>query len=204
MIEIRRPTCRAPSRGSSATGPESGRAADRTAVTALLTLMLTLLLVATGCSDAASHRPGSTPTRLPELVVPVKGVERDQLLDSFTDRRGRRRHEAIDILAPRHTPVLAADDGTIVRLRTSSRGGRTIVQLDPSGYWVYSYAHLQRFRRGLRVGERVRRSQVIAFVGTSGNAPHDVPHLHFEVARVEPDQPWWDGTPVNPIRLFAR
>ncbi len=159
---------------------------------------LAALMLAAGCTGA-----GPSSSDLPSLEIPVRGVEHEDLRDSFTDVRGGHTHHAIDIMAARRTPVVAADDGVIVKLFTSSLGGLTVYQRDPTETWVYSYAHLHRLRRGLHEGEKVRCGQVIAYVGSSGNAPDDTPHLHFAVARLGPERRWWAGTPVNPFPLFS-
>jgi peptidoglycan LD-endopeptidase LytH len=139
------------------------------------------------------------------LAVPVLGVQRKELHDSFAEPRGGgdRRHEAIDILAPRDTPVVAVEDGTIARLFVShGGGGLTIYQFDADSVYAYSYAHLERFASGLVEGERVRRGQVIGYVGTSGNAPPDTPHLHFAVYRLTEGRNWWEGDPLNPYEIL--
>jgi murein DD-endopeptidase MepM/ murein hydrolase activator NlpD len=137
------------------------------------------------------------------LAMPVKDVPRSALVESFHEvRSGNREHEAIDILAPRNTPVVAIDDGTIAKLFVSKAGGNTIYQFDPSEQYVYYYAHLERYADGLKEGDTVKRGQVIGYVGTSGNAPKDTPHLHFAVFRLTAAKHWWEGTPVNPYDLL--
>lgn len=138
------------------------------------------------------------------LSVPVLGVRREELRDSYAELRGgSRRHEAIDILAPRNTPVVAVEDGTIAKLFTSrGGGGLTIYQFDENDQFAYYYAHLERYASGLAEGERVRRGQVIGFVGTSGNAPPDTPHLHFAVYRLNEERRWWEGDPLNPYEIL--
>jgi len=138
-----------------------------------------------------------------DLDIPVKGVGSDKLVRSFHDQRGTgREHEAIDILAPRNTPVIAAEDGTIARLFVSKAGGNTIYQFDPTSEYCYYYAHLERYADGLREGDHVKKGQVIGYVGTSGNAPKDTPHLHFAVFRLTPDKHWWEGTPLDPYDIL--
>ncbi len=133
------------------------------------------------------------------LAIPVEGIRADQLVDSFADKRsGTRVHEAIDILAPRNTPVKAVEDGTIARLFYSKAGGITIYQFDPSEQFCYYYAHLERYADGLQEGAHVRKGQVVGYVGTSGNAPKDTPHLHFAVFRLTASKHWWEGTPIDP------
>jgi murein DD-endopeptidase MepM/ murein hydrolase activator NlpD len=138
-----------------------------------------------------------------DLAIPVDGIKREQLTRSFADMRGSaRRHQAIDILAPRNTPVKAVDGGTIARLFYSKAGGITIYQFDPTDRYCYYYAHLERYADGLREGERVRKGQVIAYVGVSGNAPKDTPHLHFAVFRLTAEKRWWEGTPIDPYDVL--
>ena len=137
------------------------------------------------------------------LLIPVEGVEAEDLVSSFHDRRGAARtHEAIDILAPMGTPVRAVEDGTVAKLFNSKAGGITIYQLDPSRRYIYYYAHLERYADGLREGLEVDRGQVIGYVGTSGNAPRNAPHLHFAIFRVLDPQRWWGGAPVNPYLVL--
>jgi peptidoglycan LD-endopeptidase LytH len=137
-----------------------------------------------------------------DLEIPVQGVRSDQLVRSFHENRGGREHEAIDIIAPRNTPVVAVEDGTIARLFVSKAGGNTIYQFDPPGEYCYYYAHLERYADSLREGDRVRKGQVIGYVGTSGNAPKDTPHLHFAVFRLTPEKHWWEGTPLDPYDIL--
>jgi murein DD-endopeptidase MepM/ murein hydrolase activator NlpD len=134
-------------------------------------------------------------------IVPVAGVEADDLTSTFNEARGggSRRHEAMDILAPRGTPVLAAVDGRIVKLFSSAAGGLTIYQFDDEERYCYYYAHLDSYAPDLTEGQVVVRGQVIGFVGTTGNAPPDTPHLHFAINRLGPDKKWWDGEPLDPI-----
>jgi murein DD-endopeptidase MepM/ murein hydrolase activator NlpD len=138
------------------------------------------------------------------LEVPVRGIAPDELRDSFDGPRGGgRRHQAIDILAPRGTPVLAVDDGTIRRLSPANGGGGIVVyQVDPSGSFVYYYAHLERWADGLAVGDAVVRGQVIGHVGTSGNAPPGTPHLHFAIYRLDPGNDGWRSPAVNPFAVY--
>jgi murein DD-endopeptidase MepM/ murein hydrolase activator NlpD len=140
-----------------------------------------------------------------ELEVPVEGVQRDALVNSFDDpRSGGRRHEALDILAPEGTPVLAVEDGTIARLFESAQGGTTIYQFDPSKQYVYYYAHLSGYAQGLDEGDTVRRGQVVGYVGTSGNAPKNTPHLHFAIFKMTDEKRWWEGTPIDPYEILRR
>ena len=136
------------------------------------------------------------------LEFPVKGHEA-ALRDDFDELRGSHPHEALDIMAPRGTPVVAVDDGTIARLFTSKPGGLTIYQYDPAKKLAYYYAHLDRFASGLRPGGRVKRGQVIGYVGSTGNARADAPHLHFTVYALPPGKQWWKGVAINPYEKLA-
>jgi murein DD-endopeptidase MepM/ murein hydrolase activator NlpD len=137
------------------------------------------------------------------LTLPVQGIKKDDLRSNFDELRGgSRRHEAIDILAPRHTPVFAVEDGKIARLFLSEAGGITIYQFDPGETYVYYYAHLERYASGLKEGDRVKRGEVIGYVGTSGNAPRNTPHLHFAIFKMTDEKRWWQGTPIDPYSVL--
>lgn len=137
------------------------------------------------------------------LTLPVQGIDRAELRDTFSELRGRsRRHEAIDVLAPRDTPVLAVEEGEIAKLFLSAAGGITIYQADPTKTYVYYYAHLERYAEGLREGDKVERGQIIGYVGTSGNAPRDTPHLHFAIFKMTGEKRWWQGTPIDPYSVL--
>jgi murein DD-endopeptidase MepM/ murein hydrolase activator NlpD len=137
------------------------------------------------------------------LVVPVRGLEPEDLVSSFTDARGSsRRHEAIDILAPRGTEVLAVEDGKVAKMFTSDAGGLTLYQFDPSETFVYYYAHLDSYAPGLKEGAMLRRGDVVGTVGTTGNAPKNTPHLHFAISKLDPDKRWWGGTALDPFLVW--
>jgi murein DD-endopeptidase MepM/ murein hydrolase activator NlpD len=138
-----------------------------------------------------------------DFEIPVEGVTPEQLVRSFEDSRsGARSHEAIDILAPRNTPVKAVEDGTIVRLFESKAGGTTIYQFDPTEQYCYYYAHLERYADGLHEGQGVKKGQIIGYVGTSGNAPKNTPHLHFAIFKLTAAKHWWEGTPIDPYDIL--
>jgi murein DD-endopeptidase MepM/ murein hydrolase activator NlpD len=137
-----------------------------------------------------------------DLLVPVEGVRPEDLVRSFSDARGGRKHEALDILAPRNTPVKAIEDGTIARLFYSKAGGITLYQFDPTEQYTYYYAHLERYAEGLKEGDRIRKGQVLGYVGVSGNAPKDTPHLHFAIFRLTEAKHWWEGTPIDPYDVL--
>jgi murein DD-endopeptidase MepM/ murein hydrolase activator NlpD len=137
-----------------------------------------------------------------QLTLPVDGIKKDDLRDNFNEMRGTRRHEAIDVLAPRNTPVLAVEDGTIAKLFYSEAGGITIYQFDPTENYVYYYAHLERYADDVREGRSVTRGHIIGYVGTTGNAPRDTPHLHFAIFKMGEDKKWWQGTPIDPYSVL--
>lgn len=138
------------------------------------------------------------------LIVPVQGIPREALHDTFSDARGSERsHEALDIMAARGTPVVAAVDGHIEKLFDSVPGGLTIYQFDPAGRHAYYYAHLDRYAAGLEEGDAVAQGEVIGYVGSTGNASDDAPHLHFAIFVLGPEKHWWEGTAINPYPLLA-
>lgn len=152
---------------------------------------------------AAIHdgAPDSDPPR--SMIIPVLGVDASAIHDMFNEVRGSRRHEAIDIMAPRGTPVIAADDGVVKKLFTSVAGGLTVYEFDPDQRFCYYYAHLDAYAAGLHEGQLVHRGDLLGYVGTTGNAPPDAPHLHFALIRLDADHRWWKGTYVNPYPLLT-
>ena len=153
-------------------------------------------------SNAVQPTPEELAQLTSSLIVPVAGVQPKDLLDTFDEARGTRRHNALDIPAPRGTPVLSAVDGRIQKLFTSQAGGLMIYASDPNNRFVLMYGHLDRYADGLEDGAEVRRGETIGFVGTTGNAPPDVPHLHFAIARTTNVARWWTGMPVDPRPLL--
>jgi murein DD-endopeptidase MepM/ murein hydrolase activator NlpD len=157
---------------------------------------------------AGTDRPNAAPAPAPsvppdKLLVPVEGMPAAQIADTYDQPRGNERHhEALDIMAPRGTKVVAVADGKIEKLFTSKPGGLTIYQFDPTQKYAYYYAHLDRYADGLREGAQVKRGDVLGYVGTSGNADPDAPHLHFAVFELTPEKQWWKGTPVNPYPML--
>lgn len=138
-----------------------------------------------------------------DLKMPVDHVDDDDLRDTFVDVREGHAHEAIDIMAPRHTAVRAVEDGTIAKLFNSQGGGGiTIYQFDPTGTFCYYYAHLDRYAPGLREGQAVERGDTIGYVGSTGNASPNAPHLHFAIFRLTPERQWWKGQPINPYPVL--
>jgi murein DD-endopeptidase MepM/ murein hydrolase activator NlpD len=135
-----------------------------------------------------------------EIAPPIEGLQLTDLSDSFDARHFGRRHEAIDIMQPRGTPVHAVATGTIAKLFQSKAGGITIYQFDAFGAYCYYYAHLDRYAEGLQDGSKVEKGQVIGYVGSTGNAAATAPHLHFAVSKLGPEKQWWRSIPVNPYR----
>jgi len=154
---------------------------------------------------SAAPAPPAAGSALPAgLIIPVLGIKASALSDTFGDRRGADRgHEAIDIMAPRGTPVVAADHGRVVKLFSSVAGGLTLYQFDPSETFAYYYAHLDRYAEGLREGQSLKRGELIGYVGSSGNANPAAPHLHFAIFLLGPEKRWWQGAPLNPYPLLA-
>lgn len=138
------------------------------------------------------------------LIIPVAGIAAEQLTDTFVQSRkkGARRHDAIDIIAPLGTPVLAAAPGQIEKLFKSDRGGNTIYVRSPDSRWLYYYAHLDRYEAELTQGQKVAAGDVLGTVGISGNAGQAGPHLHFAINRMGAGEKWYQGTPVNPYPLL--
>jgi murein DD-endopeptidase MepM/ murein hydrolase activator NlpD len=140
------------------------------------------------------------------LAVPVAGIRTKELVDTFTQARagGARRHDAIDIMAPTGRPVVSAAPGTVEKLYFSDGGGGTTAYIrSDDKRWIYYYAHLSAYAPGLHEGQHLLRGAPVGFVGTSGNANPDGPHLHFAINRMEPGERWWQGTAINPYPLLA-
>jgi murein DD-endopeptidase MepM/ murein hydrolase activator NlpD len=160
-------------------------------------------LAATG--DANANANVATPAPAPgKLMVPVDGMKLASIKDNFDQPRGsERHHEALDIMAPKGTKVVAATDGKVAKLFTSKPGGVTIYEFDPSEKYAYYYAHLDRYADGLREGADIKRGDVIGYVGATGNADPNAPHLHFAVFELTPEKQWWKGTPIDPYPLLG-
>jgi murein DD-endopeptidase MepM/ murein hydrolase activator NlpD len=140
------------------------------------------------------------------LVVPVAGVTPAELSDTWGQSRaeGEREHHAIDIMAPRGTPVLAAAAGTVEKLFESKDGGHTIYIRRTDPVWIDYYAHLDTYATDLREGIKIRAGQQIGTVGSTGNAGADAPHLHYEIKQMAAGEPWWQGTDINPYPILHR
>lgn len=176
-------------------------------------------IVAIGSGAAPGRSPGVSARRSPRerlaslsdeeylraraLLVPVAGVSPRAVPDSYRARRGARMHAAVDILAPRGTPVVAADSGAVLKLARNRAGGVVIYAIDATERLVHYYAHLERYRPELREGQRLARGDTIGYVGTTGNAPAGTPHLHFQVMRRDPGKGYWEGTPLDARPYFT-
>lgn len=196
QLETTRPAEAAPSPSPTRTGP--GGAGSETPVS----------------DEARNATPLNTEFAQPvdarvasELITPVLNVRRAELSDTFTDSRGggERLHEAIDIMAPTGTSVIAAAPGTVEKLFRSDAGGLTIYVRSNDGRTIHYYAHLDEYAKGLKEGQKVRRGQRIGAVGSSGNASADAPHLHFAILQTTKDAAWWEpANAVNPFPLLSR
>lgn len=145
--------------------------------------------------------------RVPRLVIPVSGARREQLSDTFTQSReaGSRVHNAIDIMAPLGTPVVAAAGGQVEKLFLSARGGNTVYVRSPDRTLIYYYAHLDAYAPGLAEKQAVKPGQLLGTVGFSGSASPDAPHLHFEIQQTTPQASWWHSkVSLNPYPLLMR
>ena len=206
---------------SLAGGFEAPGAALRDSRLALLVLLLSALAVV-GCTTWIERRvaPGgeeSVSEPLPAvpsatipvppaqafLKMPVAGVDVARLRDTFLDKRGARVHHALDIMAPRGTPVVAVADGVVAKAYRHALGGLSVYQYDATRRYAYYYAHLDRFAPGLEAGRALSAGDLIGYVGTTGNATPTSPHLHFAVYRLGPERQWWRGTPIDPLSLLT-
>jgi murein DD-endopeptidase MepM/ murein hydrolase activator NlpD len=161
-----------------------------------------LAAVAAASASKEDVEEGKRVLAAKSLEFPVKGYQ-SALRDNFDELRGKTPHEALDIMAPRGTPVVAVDDGKVAKLFRSRPGGLTIYQFDSSEKLAYYYAHLDRYAPDLEEGAKVKRGQVIGFVGSTGNARHDAPHLHFTVYVLPPGKQWWKGVAINAFEKLA-
>lgn len=156
----------------------------------------------------ASPAPAPAPAAVKSgpLVIPVSGVQPNQLTDTWGQSRaeGAREHHAIDIMAPRGTPVIAAAAGTVEKLFESKDGGHTIYirRTDPA--WVDYYAHLDTYAPDLREGLAIKAGQQIGTVGSTGDADPNAPHLHYEIKQMAAGEKWWQGTDINPYPILHK
>lgn len=198
----------------------------RTFVTVLVTAIVTCALTSAFWFMAYSGVSVSGPAAVPEprqaepqsappraeleigpagLAIPVAGIKPDALADTYTQARsGGRVHNAIDIMAPHGTPVVAAAAGRVEKLFFSQGGGGiTVYVRSPDDKWIYYYAHLDAYAPGLKEGQAVRRGDPLGTVGSTGNANPAGPHLHFAVHSMAEGEDWHEGSPINPYPLLA-
>ena len=170
---------------------------SRVATLVLLCATLGVVSCATWLEQPRAHA-SADPRAERRLLIPVRGLKRADLRDNYAEKRGLRRHHALDIMAKRGTPVVAVDDGRVVRVRRHLLGGLTVYQYDPQEKYAYYYAHLDRYAKGLEEGRVLKRGDLIGYVGSSGNAPASAPHLHFAITEMDHQKRWFRGKPVNP------
>ncbi|MGE5690203.1 MAG: M23 family metallopeptidase [Pseudomonadota bacterium] len=154
---------------------------------------------------------GAAPSGVPELIFPVVGSA--TYTDDFGDARGQGRHEGNDLMAPKRTPVVAVEPGTVRLWTTSARAG-CMLYLNGASGTTYLYIHLNNdatlandnkggckpgvaYAPGLKNGQQVEAGQLVGYVGDSGDANGIASHLHFEV---HPR----DGAAVSPYRYLRR
>ena len=138
-----------------------------------------------------------------EMTPPIRGLALADLRDTFEEVHDGHKHEAIDIVEPKGTPVRAVVSGTIRKLFLSKPGGNTIYQFDEMGVYCYYYAHLDGYVKGLHEGMPVKSGDVIGFVGSTGNADPRTPHLHFAITDLGPERLWWKGKAVDPYPFLV-
>ncbi len=200
------------SNGSVLIPSRAGQTSGRDAVSAVDTTPPSIPPVAPVPSGEVRRPADAAPTPdelsalAASLVVPVAGVTPAELRGSFHAPRGggTRQHNALDIPAPRGTPVISATPGRVLRLFNSKAGGLMIYAADATERFILMYGHLDRYADGIKDGMRLERGQTIGYVGTTGNAPPSLPHLHFAIARTNNVSRWWNGTPIDPTPLFKR
>ena len=147
----------------------------------------------------ASIAPDGAP-----ITSPIEGLAPKDLVDSFDQMRGAHKHEAIDIMEPRGTPVRAVVDGSVAKLFLSKPGGNTIYLFDRAQLFCYYYAHLDHYAAGLHESQQVKAGDIIAYVGSTGDADASAPHLHFTIFQLGPEKHWWQGTAINPYPILMR
>ena len=162
-----------------------------------MSILMSLILAAAGLA-------GSTPEAPAMRSTPIAGITTHDLRDSFAENHGTGPHEAIDIMEPRGTPVHAVVDGMIAKLFLSKPVGNTIYLFDNDQVYCYYYAHLDGYVSSLHEGVRVKSGDVIAYVGSTGNASPLAPHLHFAIFELGPERHWWQGSPINPYPFLVR
>ena len=173
-----------------------------------LSMLVLSLATACICLPAAVDPPTEADYQLlaqQKLILPIRGLTARDIHDTFQDSRpGGVPHEATDIMSPRGTPIVAVEDGVIQKLFLSKPGGITIYEFDRPGVFCFYYAHLDRYSAGLHEGMSVNRGDVIGYVGTTGNASPETPHLHFAIFKLGPEKHWWQVAPLNPYPMLIK
>jgi murein DD-endopeptidase MepM/ murein hydrolase activator NlpD len=158
---------------------------------------------AQGFAERAATEPGTMQVApLMHLAMPLAGVDPNTLTSQFNDARNGHKHEAVDMLAPRGTPVMAVAEGNVAKLFNSKDGGLTVYQFDNSQQYAFYYAHLDHYAPNLKEGMLLRKGDTLGYVGTSGDAPKDTPHLHFAVFKLGPEKQWWKGEAIDPLPML--
>ena len=185
--------------------PAASATASATAAPAATTTKVSGGEVAPASAPAVSIADAALLAHVGSLYFPVAGMDSTRLDDSYDAARdgGVRRHNAIDIMAPRGSAVLAVQDGRILKLSSNPKGGITVYATDLEDQFVYYYAHLDRYHARMYNGKPLMRGDTIGYVGTTGNSPPNLPHLHFQIMRMPADKRSYStGTPVNPFPLL--
>ena len=175
------------------------------------------MIITLGCADPVLSETSTAPVLSPaqsdgavkelrarSLTFPIDGFDVARIKGSFEEMRGGSPHHASDILAPRGTEIHAVDDGTVAKLFLSELGGITVYQYDSQKKFVYFYAHMEGYAPGLKDGAIVKKGDVLGYVGTSGDAPKNTPHLHFEITIPGPEKKWWQTAPIDPYLVFDK
>ena len=136
-------------------------------------------------------------------MIPIEGVTAGDLHDDFQEMRNGHPHEALDIAAARGTPVRAVAEGNVIKLFKSMAGGLTVYQFDNTRNWCFYYAHLDHYAKELNEGTLLRRGDVLGYVGATGDAPQNAPHLHFAIFKLGPEKRWWEGTAIDPYPFLS-
>jgi peptidoglycan LD-endopeptidase LytH len=166
------------------------------------TFVIAQLLVAV--AETTAMNDYKAPSSQFDLSPPIRDLKVSDLRDSFNELRNGHRHEAIDIMQPRGTAVRAVINGTIRKLHWSRAGGNTIYEFDSNSDYCYYYAHLDAYADNLTEGSPVAGGEVIGYVGSTGDAAPNAPHLHFALYRLGPGRLWWKGIPIDPYPILLQ
>ncbi len=165
---------------------------------------LACLVLATAVDAQVSDYFAALASRNLALPLPNLSAAICPVTTSARPRANGKLHRATDMMAPRRTPVLAIGDGTVTKLFYSRFGGDMLYEFDPLQIYCYYYAHLDRYAPGTREGMAVHKGDILGFVGSTGDASPDAPHLHLAIFRLGPEKQWWVGTAVNPYPVLMK